>query len=126
MSIFYIKTKFINKTRIHSRPEEDLGFNHNIHEDFVNEQGGYVEGILVKIDDVIEELNILKKEGVNYVNIDPDEDHEELNIRGFEIRLMNDEEIAERELTITKKKSELIQEKIKRLERELENLKSEE
>lgn len=128
MSRIYIKTKFIDKLYLESRPEEDMGFNYDEHDDFVNQvegKQGYIVGGLVKIDEVIKNLQTLKEAGSNYVDIDFHEDHQELEIMGFDVHRMSEKEILEYELSIRKNDSERKQKEISELEAKLQKLKSE-
>ncbi len=124
MKKFYIKTKLIKELYSPSDPDGDLGFDHNIHEDLVNDQEGWIEGVLVNIDDVIDKLQDLKSSGANYVDIYPHEDHRELEIRGFEIRTLTDDEIQKIVDAENLKEKQRRESEIKRLEEKLEKLKN--
>jgi len=128
MSKIYIKTKFIDKLYLESRPEEEMGFDYDEHDDFVNQVEGkqeYIVGGLVKIDEIIKNLQTLKEAGSNYVDIDFHEDHQELEITGFDVHRMSEKEILEYELSIRKNDSERKQKEISELEAKLQKLKSE-
>ncbi len=76
---------------------EDLGFDYDTFGDYqyINNQSFYHDAQPVNIDRVISVLQKLKEEGANYVECNFHEDHQELEVTGYAIRLATDAEITE-------------------------------
>jgi hypothetical protein len=121
----YIKTTYIAEVSLESNPEEDFGYYYEDTSDFINVQTTYVQGGLVKIDDIIENLEKLKSAGANYVDLCFHEDHSELEIRGFECRKMTDDEISAYESRLNQREVDRKEAEIKKLEERLSKLKAE-
>ncbi len=121
----YIKTTYIAEVSLESNPEEDFGYYYEDTSDFINVQTTYIQGGLVKIDDIIETLEKLKRASANYVDLCFHEDHRELEIRGFECRKMTDDEISEYESKLNQREVDRKEAEIKKLEERLSKLKAE-
>ena len=127
MDIFFKINKIGQTVDIPSRPEEDLGFSYETHEDYTilpNPGNFYTEAGLVKIEDLEEQIQFLKANGANYVACDWHSDHEELEVTGFEFRRATEEEILEFQKGIAKRDLERKEKEIKQLEEKLKALKS--
>lgn len=111
---------------IRAQPEEDLGMDHDVHSDFqyINKKKFYHDAQPVKIDELITDLIKLKSEGANYVTLDFHEDHQELEVTGFTIRLATDAEIDEHYAGRERDEKKVLESKIQKLEKELADLKT--
>lgn len=122
-SIFFTQ-KSIEEIRLESQPEYENGFDWEKHENFeVLGENTYYDAGIIKIDTIIESLQELKSKGANYAAIDWHCDHQEMEIYGVEFRPSTKEEINKYEADIRKEKKQRKEEEIKRLEKQLEQLK---
>ena len=119
--IIYLHSKNIGHLFLESRPEEDFGFNYEIHEDY-REIGETYYG-LVSIDKLIESLQELTSKGANYVSCRWHGDYQELDLYGVEYRLATDEEITVHRDNLKKQKRHDILNEIAQLESKIKVLK---
>ena len=127
---FYITSKFIEKKSLEARPEDDLGYEWDVHENFEiigDEPYHKSEAGLVKIDILIQELVEMKAKGANYVGCDWHCDHQELDLYGFNLTTSKSDEIQakidvlkEKELKTKQAAIATLEEKLKKLKKDLE------
>ena len=120
--IIYLYSKNIGHLFLELRPEEDFGFNYEIHEDY-QEIGETYYG-LVSIDKLIGSLQELTSKGANYVSCRWHSDHQELDLYGVEYRLATDEEITVHCDNLKKQKRHDILNEIAQLESKIKSLKN--
>jgi hypothetical protein len=122
----YITSKFDQKIEIYSRPEEDFGYDYEIHsscDTIGSNYWDYTDSGLVKIDTMIEHLNELKQNGSNYVGCEWHCDHGEMELYGFSVNESSQPEIDEYLEGIKTKERKKKEAEIKLLEDKVRNLK---
>jgi hypothetical protein len=126
MSFLYFTQRLIEKKSIESEPESDLGFNYEDHEDFfvIEEPDRLSDAGLVPIDTLIETLNALMLKGANYVSCDWHCDHGDLDVYGYEFKAASQDEVNEHLVKLAELKLKEKEEKIRRLEQRISQLKS--
>lgn len=122
-NIFFHKRN-IQEISLESRPEEELGFDYDSHDEYVNLGDGFLTDVgLVNIDLLIENLTEMKSNGVTHVSCDWHSDHQELDLYGVQYRLANQEEIDAYKEALTVKENARKQREIEKLEAKLKQLK---
>ena len=118
----FVKKKIGESVYIESRPEEENGYDYNSEDHFDTiGDGSYYE--LTDIDKVIKALQEVKANGANYVEIDFNIDHQEMEITGYEYRQANEEERKKYFDEIEEEKRIAREIQIQQLEKKLEELK---
>ena len=126
MKKHFFKITKISEKGILSRPEEDLGKNwDNGDKSVILPHSLYFDSDPVAIKDVIEVLAEMNSKGANYVSIDWNCDHRELEMVGLEFRHATPEEIGEYEKSKLEKENRDKEFEISRLEDRLRKLKEE-
>lgn len=125
MKKFYMITNLLQKNVIAGMQIEDLGYDSDLHSDYVDKGFNYIDNGVIDIDKVIQNLQQLKEQGTNFVEFYFNGDMNELEITGFSIREMTETESNEYEINNNKIKKENKTLLIKSLEEQLKKLKSE-
>lgn len=105
--------------------QDEFGFDYENNSDLVQIEktsNYYADAEPIRIDEMIEILNNLKKSGSTHVQIESHGDHHGYDISGFEIRLSTEEEINEYELDLKIKKDK--KDKISELQKQIEKIKN--
>lgn len=123
----YFKQAYIRRIDIESRPQEDLGFDYDIDEDYhtLGDTVYRAEADLVSLDVLISTLNTLKDEGANYVACDWHCDHGELKVHGFTFIVAPQEDVDAHLESVKAKTERKKEQEIKALEEKLKKLKGE-
>jgi hypothetical protein len=124
MKKHFFKITKISKKEILSRPEEDLGKNWDNGDKSVTlPHSLYFDSDPVAIKDVIEVLVEMNSKGANYISVDWNCDHRELEIMGIEFRHATPKEIDDFEKIMVEKEKNAKEYEILRLEERLQKLK---
>lgn len=128
MKQYFKVNRIANKITLESNPECDFGVGYDMEEgdDYTILPNSYwFESGLISIKRLIEQLKELQSQDANYVTCYWHEDHQELELIGYEFRQACESEIVEFKKKIAEEELESKQAEIKRLEDKLKQLKSE-
>jgi hypothetical protein len=125
-NVLYFHQKNIQKISLDCRIYEELGYNYDIHEDYI-ELGKRLESDagLVNIETLINKLIEMNSNGATHVACDFHCDHEELDLYAVEYRLATPEEIEAHNNKNKVKEEAKKQREIELLEEKLKALKGE-
>lgn len=124
--VLYIHQRNIQEISLDCRPHEELGFDYDTHEDYVElGEDLQTDAGLVKIETLIEKLTEMRSHGATHVACDFHCDHVELDLYGVEYRLATQDEIDAYHNKNKAKEEARKQREIELLEAKLKTLKGE-
>lgn len=103
---------------------ESFGFDYDTHEDFIELQDkqGHADGNPIKIDDMIQILQSMKRSGATHVEMNDQCDHIGYDISGYRIELADQESIEKYEMALQRKKTKAkMADSLRQQLRDLEN-----
>ena len=123
--IMIFNKEVIDVALLWSRPEEELGFDWEVHcEQVILGQGSRHDAGLIKIDKLIATLELMKESGATHAACDWDDDHQELEVHGIKYTVADEEQrrqYFDKILVANRAKRDR---EIKALEERLSNLKN--